>query len=161
MNCCRAVSSVVLLAFVSLSLPFRRAASQTPDSLCSYLRCALSIAPRLVALDVVRGDGEARVASLAFLWPRDVTRTFFSDSSAHEFAKRALRRRRLAAAMTDIGVFALTVGVIRFRAGGAPRAATAFVATGGALVAASVPIHFSADADLSRAVWRYNQRFSR
>jgi hypothetical protein len=153
--------SVALLAFASLSLPFSAAVAQTADSLCGYSRCALSIAPRLVALDVVRGDAEVRVASLAFLWPRDVSRTFVSDSVAHAFSKRAVRSRRLAAVMTDVGVFALTAGALRSRGHAASAAGTAFLSIGGALVVASVPIHFSADAELSRAVWRYNARFSR
>jgi hypothetical protein len=153
--------SVALLAFASLWLPFSAAAAQTADSLCGYSRCALSIAPRLVALDVVRGDAEVRVASLAFLWPRDVSRTFASDSVAHTFAERAVRHRRVAAVMTDVGVFALAAGALRARGHGGSAAGGALLSVGGGLVVASVPIHFSADADLSRAVWRYNERFSR
>jgi hypothetical protein len=48
------------------------------------------------------------------------------------------------------------VGMLRD--GGHSRGATGFAAIGGAvLVSTSIPVHFAADADLSRAVWRYNQ----
>ena len=60
--------------------------------------------------------------------------------------------------MTDLG-FAFAVGGAAgmLHDGGRIRGGSSVATIGGlALLGASVPIHFSADADLSRAVWQYN-----
>lgn len=145
----------------SLVSLFVSARAQAQDSTCEYARCALSIAPRLTSLDVVRGEAETRVASLPFLWPGDVTRIFVTDSVALSLAQRAVRHRRLAALMTDVGIVAAVVGASQLHSETDRSRGTALVSGGAMLIVASVPIHFSADADLSRAVWRFNRRFSR
>lgn len=159
-NSLRIRLSAVALGVV---LPFAATKCQAPDSTCGYTRCALSIAPRLSGLDVVRGDAEQRIASLAFLWPRDVTHAFEADPVATRFAARASSRRRWAAVMTDAGAAIMAVGLLSIeRKDQRVRREPGLIAASGAvLVAASVPIHFAADADLARAVWRYNLRFSR
>jgi hypothetical protein len=143
-------------AALLVSAPFVRVSAQEA---CGYDRCALSISPRLTALDVVRGANEERVASLAFLWPRDVSAPFRGDEGALRFAARASRHRRLAAVFTDVGLVAVVTGLSRSARGGHGdgRAIAGAVL---AFVASSVSIHFSADADLARAVWTYNRRFA-
>jgi hypothetical protein len=134
-------------------------AAQRPDSVCGFARCGLNIIPRLTALDVVRGENEVRVGSLAFLWPSDVSPVFANDAIARGFAHRATSRRRVGAMMTDVGLAFAAGGVIgMLRDGGHIRGVSSvFAISGGVLVGASIPVHFAADADLSRAVWRYNQ----
>jgi hypothetical protein len=62
------------------------------------------------------------------------------------------------ALMTDLGALIAAAGVAGTRRDGARiRGVSSAAAIGGvALIGASVPIHFSVDAELSRAVWRYN-----
>jgi hypothetical protein len=128
------------------------------DSTCTYSRCGLSIVPRLGGLDVVRGESEVRIGSLPFLWARDVSIAFSHDAGARSYAVRASGLRRIAAVMTDAGAFLIAAGAVGIlHDGGRIRGVSSVAAMGGfALVGASVPVHFSADADLSRAVWRYN-----
>ncbi len=138
------------------------ASAQGVDSTCTYARCALNIIPRLSGLAVVRGAGETRVGLLPFLWSHDIALVFARDAEARSFATRAIRRRRTAAAMTDIGAFVAAAGAIGvLHDSGRRRAAFGIAFAGGtAMIGASVPVHFAADADLSRAVWRYNSAFA-
>jgi hypothetical protein len=140
----------------------RIAFAQTPAPSCDYRRCALTIIPRLTALDVVRGDDEQRVASLAFLFPRPVTNAFQGNDVARRHAERAFSQRRLGAMLTDLVGAALLAGVARAAAPQDHRRASVGLAFGGAaLFAISVPIHFSADAELSRAAREFNRHFVR
>jgi hypothetical protein len=136
--------------------------SYAQDSSCTYERCGLNIVPRLSALDVVRGASEDRVGSLAFLFPRAVSVPFTGNEIAQRHAEHAFSLRRIASALTDVGVV-LTVSAATHAVASARQrdAATAAAIAGGAVIASSVPIHFAADRELSRAVWEYNRRFSR
>src|SRR4051812_44362424 len=67
--------------------------NRSAASVCDYSRCALTIIPRLSALDVVRGDTETRVASLAFLFPRSVSAIFDGNDAARRHAARAFSQR--------------------------------------------------------------------
>ena len=96
------------------------------------------------------------MATLPFLWPARVAHIFGDDSIATRHAVRATRRRALAALFTDVGGVLVIAGATRFNGAG-----RSMIGTGAALVAASVPIQFAADAELSRAVWSYNRRFAR
>lgn len=147
----RAACSAVFLFAPVVSVPAQES--------CTYERCALGISPRLTALDVVRGGVEQRVASLAFLWPKDVSAPFRLDESAMRLAVRASHHRTLAAVFTDVGLIAVATGLTR-SARGAHDSGRSITTVGLALVASSVPIHFSADGDLARAVWMYNRRFA-
>jgi hypothetical protein len=114
--------------------------------------------PRLSALDVVRGSSEDRVGSLAFLFPHSVNAAFRGSDTAQLHASRAYRLRRVAAGLTDVGILmgaAATTRVVPSSRRGIA------VSVAFAMVASSVPIHFAADAALSRAVWAYNRQFSR
>jgi hypothetical protein len=154
----RATSSVLVVA-LALVAPSASVRAQTLSS-CDYETCALSIAPRLTGLDVVRGKAETRVASLAFLWPRDPSNAFGPDSLAGRLATRALRQRRIAAAMTNIGFAVALLGSVQRSAGHQHSTSVRAMSIGVALLAGSVPIHFSADANLARAVWYHNRRFA-
>lgn len=144
-------ATATILAVVALAASV---SAQTVDSSCSYASCALSISPRLMGLDVVRGTNETRVASLGFLLPHDPTRVFATDSIARRFATRALTHRRIGAALTDVGLVVAVLGASQGKQAGT-------IGVGLALVISSIPIHFSADADLSRAVWHHNRHYSR
>ena len=140
----------------ALAIAARASGAQSPDSACTYARCALNIVPRLSGLTVVRGEREARLATLAFLWPSSVTATFALDSSAFAHARSATRRRMVAALLTDVGAAIVVASGTH-----SPGAHRSTIVAGAALIAASMPVHFAADAELSRAVWDYNRAFNR
>jgi hypothetical protein len=87
-----------------------------------------------------------------------VTSAFIPSEAAAQHANAAFSRRRVAAVLTDVGVVFLASAATR-AVGPARRGAVA--ATGIAFVVSSVPIHFAADAELSRAVWEFNRQFAR
>jgi hypothetical protein len=147
-----------LLAFTLVE----RAGAQLTDSSGAYDRCALNIVPGLFALDVVRGAQEAPVASLAFLVPKRVVRAFAGSEPAEQHATHAFRLRRTAAVLTDLGLIVVVAAGSRAAVTAHNRSTTATISgIGLAMVASSVPIHFAADRELSRAVWEYNRRFGR
>jgi hypothetical protein len=151
-----------IAAGVGLSFAVRSARAQTADSSCAYEQCALSIVPRLLALDVVRGAREERVGTLAFLYPSRVTAVFAGSDAAERHAAHAFRLRRVAAVLTDLGVVVVaTAGSHGIASTQTRRASATISGVGVALVASSVPVHFAADGELSRAVWEYNRRFGR
>ncbi len=126
---------------------------------CDYNRCALSISPRLTGLDVVRGTSEIPVASLGFFVPRDVRAPFASSDIATRFAVDATRMRRQATVLSAVGALATATGIVHgVRHHRAP--AYGFTGAGASLLLFSVPMHFAADAALSRAVWEYNRQFA-
>jgi hypothetical protein len=147
-----------MLAFSAVE----RVGAQLGDSSCAYDRCALNIVPRLFALDVVRGAREDRVASLAFLLPKRVVPAFAGSEAAEQHAAHAFRLRRTAAVLTDLGLVVVVSAGSRAAASARGRsAASTMTGVGLAMIASSVPIHFAADGELSRAVWEYNRRFGR
>lgn len=156
-----------LLAAAAVALPATRAAAQPPPpAACvdggAYARCALGVAPRLRALDVVRGVERERAGSLDFFWPRDVRAAFAGSDEAERHARRALRRRRVGAALTDVGGIVLALGAAQVARRGDLRQGGGALTLGGlALVGASVAPQFAADDALGRAVWAYNARFGR
>ena len=131
------------------------------DSGCSYLHCALSIEPKLIGLDVVNGATGARVAHLGFFWPGDLGATFAANDSASVFAARAVRVRRTAAAFTDVGALLLGYAVLRQSGGGSRGRGRTVGAIGAGVFAIGVPLQFSADGLLSRALWWHNARYAR
>jgi len=136
--------------------------SLTAEPSCTYTRCALGIAPRWNGLDLVRGEREERVRSLGFFWPRDVSSAFDGDQVAVGHARIAVRQRRIGAALTDAGGLLLVAAAARLLTDGRMDRTGGLLAGGGAmLLGASIPLQFAADAELSRAVWRYNARFGR
>lgn len=147
--------SVVIALFSGVPIP---GMAQRADSSCTYTGCSLNIVPRLTGLDVVLGNGENRVASLAFLFPHHVASAFISSDAATRHADAAFSRRRIAAVLTDAGVVLLASAATHAVT---PARRGAVGAAGLALVAGSVPIHFAADAELSRAVWEFNRQFAR
>jgi len=154
----RSAACAIVLALCAVN----RAGAQLGDSSCAYDRCALSIVPRLFALDVVRGAREDRVASLAFLLPKRVVPAFVGSEVAERHAAHAFRLRRTAAVLTDLGlVVAVSAGSRAAATARGRSTAATMTGVGLAMVASSVPIHFAADGELSRAVWEYNRRFGR
>ncbi len=135
--------------------------AQALDTSCTYSRCALGIMPRLAALDVVRGDREERVGSLAFVFPHDVRAAFAGNEGATRRAAHALAIRRVGAILTTAGAALVVAGGVRAAAVPHGRGPSIAVAAVGVLgFGASVPVHFAADAELSRAVWEYNRELA-
>jgi hypothetical protein len=136
---------------------------------CTYSACALNIAPRWNGLAVVRGSDGPPLANLHFFWPRDITPSLRGPStlapgadSAAAQARRAIRLRRIGAALTDAGIVAGAVGAIgALRAGRVRSSDGILLGAGGTALAISVPFQFAADGALSRAVWWHNRRYAR
>jgi len=174
----RVVASLLLAAAFAAPLHAQTTAAAVPagtrapahnDSVCSYQSCAFTIAPKWDGLAVKRGMAGPIVTTLHFFWPIDITDALRgSDSaavgadSAAAHAWRAVNLRRVGAGFTDAGVVIATVTVLRSLAQGRFTERDQILA--GAAVGAfavSVPLHFAADGELSRAVWWHNLRFSR
>ena len=165
-----AALAVISLYLGALDAGAQSAASAlTPPRDCVYSACALSIAPRWNGLAVVRGTDARRVANLSFFWPRDIRGAFASASTASDTDQRALREatravrvRRIGAALTDGGMLLLATAAVRAAAAGHVRRSDGIVAAVGAgAFALSVPFQFAADGMLSRAVWWHNARYAR
>lgn len=154
--------SVGALAGVFAATVSAPVAAQSAEP-CTYARCALSIAPRITALDVVRGEAESRAGSLSFVWPRGgVVAAFDGDDVAQRIARQSVRTRRAAAVFTDLGVAVMIGGATYALTQRDHRRTGAAIAGAGAvLLGVSVPIQFAADAGLSRAVFEFNRRFAR
>jgi len=92
------------------------------------------------------------------LFPHHVASPFLSSPTATQHADAAFSRRRVAAILTNAGIVMAAAAATR----AIPTARRGTVATiGFALIGSSVPIHFAADAELSRAIWEYNRQFAR
>jgi hypothetical protein len=158
----RALSLGALLA---LALASPLVAQMAPVRLvspaaCTYLHCALGIAPAWNGLDVVDGATGRRVSGLGFFWPNRVGSTFVGSDSATHYAERAYRVRRTAAAFTDVGVLLLGYAVVRQVNGGLHDGDRVVAAVGAGAFAVGVPLQFSADGLLSKAVWWHNARYA-
>lgn len=140
-------------------------AAMTP---CTYRACALSIAPRWNGLAIVSGTVGSAVANLNFFWPRDVSAALRGPSldaigadSAVVEARRALRLRRIGAALTDGGAALGAVALVRaVNAHHFRRSDGALAAAGAAALGLGIPFQFAADGALSRAVWWHNARYA-
>jgi hypothetical protein len=153
------MNKLAVCAGVALLMATPLAAQRVaPD--CTYHACALGIAPVWNGLDVVQGADGTAVASLGFFWPRSVRGAFAGNDSATAYAVRALRVRRAAALLTDVGALALAYATVRQLDGGLPRRDAVIAAAGAGAFALSVPLQFSADHLLSRAVWWHNERYA-
>ena len=141
-------------------LAAREARTQSADTVCTYTRCALGLAPTLTGLDVVRGSSNVRITSLNFFLPRDLSPTFAGSDSAVLYARRAVSTRRAAAAFTDLGVVLLAAGAVKI-AGDREvnRGSAAWLGAGTALFTISFPLQLRSDGELSRAVWWFNSHF--
>ena len=158
----RTARALTTLAFtVALTAPLH-AQPRAPDG-CTYQRCALSLEPRWSGLALVRGTTGQTAAELGFFWPDDVRPLFAGSDSAMYYADRAVKARAVGAALTDAGAVLLALGIIRVAhdQGRIHGGAAWTVGTGAVLLGASVPLQFSADGWLSRAVWWHNARFAR
>ena len=156
-----------LLCTLALAAPAAAQISHVPlapapirADACTYLQCALSIAPAWDGLDVVEGATGRRVAGLGFFWPHRVDASFVASDSATSYAKKAFRVRRTAAAFTDVGVLLLGYTAVRQLSGGLHGADRAVASLGAGAFAVGVPLQFSADGLLGRAVWWHNARYS-
>lgn len=146
---------------VVLAAPLASAQAIAPPRLpteCDYRACAYNIVPRLSGLVVTRGADDVAVAPLGFLWTQDITPAFFPEAQAA--ARAAVRTRRLAAVMTDVGLVAGLVGAIAMGRDGTTSGERVTAAAGATLFLLSVPVQFAADGHLARAVWLHNERYA-
>lgn len=162
-----AVTRRCLLALLASCLGGTALVAQAPPAsagsaapVCSYRRCALGIAPAWNGLVVVRGVQEERVANLGFFRAGSLDHVFAGNDSAQVVARRAVRVRRVAAVFTDAGALLMAYAAVRLtRAGPLSDTDKALGLTGVASFGVSVPLHFSADGLLSRAIWWRNADF--
>ena len=172
-----ALVKITAIVLIGLSLPIGRASSQPQANIvCTYRRCALGIAPTWNGLAVVRGADGKRVANLNFFWPRDLSPAFSAGAglatgavsfgamvpdSATLYARRAIHLRRFAAVFTDAGLLLAGYAVARAAANSGLNSNDRALGIAGAFAfAVGVPLQFTADGALSRAVWWYNARLS-
>jgi hypothetical protein len=137
------------------------AQSASVQGTCSYAQCALGIVPAWNGLLVTQGASHTRLANLGFFWTGSLDHVFAPNDSALAYGRRAVRVRRTAALLTDVGALALGYAAVRGLSNGRLNGGDRAVAiVGGATFAVSVPLQFSADGLLSRAVWWRNSRFA-
>jgi len=151
-----------LLLALQLALPASAVAQRVDaprlPAACDYQRCAYNIIAALHGLRVVRGADEAQVATLGFLWTRDISDRFEGDG--HEAARSAVRTRRWGALFTDVGLALLLSGAVSAAANDLDRTSANLMLAGVASVGVSVPLQFLADKHLARAVWQHNARYA-
>lgn len=134
-----------------------RIASAGGDA-CDYRSCAYNIIAALHGLRVVRGERETQVATLGFLWTRDISDAF--DGEGRSAAQAAVRARRWGALFTDLGLALLLTGAVSAATQDLDETSAKLMLAGAASVGVSVPIQFLADKHLARAVWQHNARFA-
>jgi hypothetical protein len=159
------INRVAVLILAALLAPPAASGQSHATATCDYARCGLSIAPRWNGLAVVSGAQSEHVVNLNFFWARDIAPAFsapgIGSDSAVVHARRAVRVRRVAAALTNSGVALIGVAGVRAIIAGSVRTGdTPLLVAGGAAMVVSLPLHFRADGALSRAIWWYNRRFA-
>jgi hypothetical protein len=151
-----------LLVLGAVILGSSTLSAQDTGQCTEYNTCALNVVPRWNGLAVVRGADEQHIATLGFLWPGSLNRgtAFAPDAAATALGQRAVRTRRLAAALTDLGALAILAGAARAESSGVDATARTLMISGAVAFGVSVPLQFRADGQLARAVWTYNRRFA-
>ncbi len=152
----------VLFTALLLALPLTAGAQRVDaprlPARCDYRQCAYNIIAALHGLRVVRGAEETQVATLGFLWTRDISSAF--DGEGREAARSAVRTRRWGALFTDVGLALLATGAVSAAANDLDRTSANLMIAGAASVGVSVPLQFLADKHLARAVWQHNARYA-
>lgn len=154
----RITAVATLLAGLAASRVQAQATTATaPSPPCSYSRCALGIVPAWNGLVVTRGAEHRREANLGFFWTASLDHLFADSDSARSYAQRAVKVRRVAAVLTNLGGIALGYAAVKAVANGELHRADRIVAaSGAAMFGVSVPLQFAADGLLSRAIWWQN-----
>ncbi len=153
----RRLALPVALLFVAATGAAAQGAAVTQPA-CDYQRCAYGIAGALHGLVITKGASEAKVATLGFLFTRDVSVHF--DGAARDEARRAVTTRRWAALFTDAGLALLVAGAADAASNDVNDDSARLMIGGAALVGVSVPLQFRADTRLARAIWMHNARFA-
>ena len=147
-----AIASTPTVAHAQRAEPARLPAA------CDYRSCAYNIIAALHGLRVTRGVDETPVATLGFLWTRDISDAF--DGEGQVAAKAAVRTRRWGALLTDLGLALRVTGAASAATQDLDETSTALMLGGAASLGLSVPIQFAADKHLARAVWQHNARYA-
>lgn len=117
----RILTPLVALVFaLPITAGAQRADAPRVPSACEYRRCAYNIIAALHGLRVVRGADETQVATLGFLWTRDISGAF--EGEGHEAARTAVRTRRWGALFTVVGLALLATGAVSAAANDLARA---------------------------------------
>lgn len=153
-----AVLLTLAVALLPASSQAQRAEAPRLPASCDYRRCAYNIIAELHGLKVTRGEDETPVATLGFLWTRDISDAF--EGEGQEAARSAVRTRRWAALFTDLGLALLVTGAASAATNDLDETSTALMLGGAASLGLSVPIQFRADKHLARAVWQHNARYA-
>jgi hypothetical protein len=154
------VARLLLLSLLWSSQVAAATPNSTPADTCTYRRCALAVVPAWNGLDLVRGENEEHVARLGFFWARDISPLFAGDPRSHEYARRAVRVRRVAVIFTDAGAVLLVAGLAGLAGDHHDDNARVIAVAGVVSFGIGVPIQFAADGHLGRAVWWHNARLS-
>jgi hypothetical protein len=152
----RVVITSVLLAYVAL-YPQSAGAQATPDSTCTYTRCALRIDHGFFNTRLVRGSTGERVSRLGWFGGGVDILLAGSDSTAHH-ARQYQSRRRTGEALGLVG------GVLTLAAVWTTDDAidgSLLIIGGIAFELASLPFQFGARRSLDRSVWWYNRDLPR
>ena len=150
--------AVTVACFVERAAGAQSSPTQAP---CNYARCALGIVPAWNGLLITQGASHSRVANLGFFWTGSLDAVFAPNDSALAYSRRAVRVRRTAAVLTDVGALALGYAAVRGLSTGRLEGTDRTVALiGGASFAVSVPLQFAADGLLSRAIWWRNAEYA-
>lgn len=149
-----------LLAAILLALPLTARAQRPapPAAPCDYRSCAYNIIAALHGLRVVQGEQEAQVATLGFLFTRDISGAFQGEGRMAAIA--AVKTRRWGALFTDIGLALLVTGAVQAATNDLDETSANLMLAGAASVGVSVPLQFLADKHLARAVWQHNARYA-
>lgn len=157
-----AVVFATLFATVLALLPTAaRAQRAEPSRLpanCDYRSCGYNIIAALHGLKVTSGTQETPVATLGFLWTRDISAVFEGEGQSE--ARAAVRTRRWGALLTDIGLALIVTGAVSAATNDLDERAAHLMLGGAASLGLSVPIQFAADKHLARAVWQHNARYA-
>jgi hypothetical protein len=156
-----AVFAFGLMCTLAVTPTVARAQRAEPARLpaaCDYRACAYNIIAALHGLKVTRGEQETPVATLGFLWTRDISDVFEGEGEAA--AKAAVRTRRWGALFTDLGLALLVTGAASAATNDLDETSTALMLGGATSLGLSVPIQFAADKHLARAVWQHNARYA-
>ena len=153
-----AVAIAILLTLVPVAAHAQRVDAPRIAATCDYRSCAYNIIAALHGLKVTSGAQETPVATLGFLWTRDISDAFEGEGKAA--AQAAVRTRRWGALFTDVGLALLAIGAARAATNDLDDTAAHLMLGGAASLGVSVPIQFLADKHLARAVWQHNARYA-
>ena len=154
----RRIAAVAVVLLLAPCTAVRAQRPAPPDAPCDYRACAYNIIAALHGLRVVAGEQERQVATLGFLYTRDISDAFEGEGRMAAIA--AVHTRRWGALFTDVGLALLATGALQAVRHDVDQRSATMMMAGAASVGPSVPLQFLADKHLARAVWQHNARYA-